>query len=434
MVVSVNIPMFLVGRILTGIAAGPRWLIYRERYDEALRILTKLRSRGDEPNMEIQMEYTSIVQDVNFDKRICPKTFTTLLKKGTENNRRRTLLGITAHTFTQLTGMAALWFYLPHILESAGFEEIYSALLGNSIGGTVNFLASIPVYFFVDRWDRRLILSIGAICMAMCMFAIAAVLGVYHGSQDPASLDSFKGDILITNIGATYAVLVLLCIFCTFYALSWGPVGWLYPAEIYPQLLRANAMGVTTSSSYLFNVIVTLISPVMFYHIRYGTYLVFGSLCLLMAWVVRMYFPETRGRSLEEINLLFSGALLDQRPGAHHPATAAEALLHLEQIRYRDKRERLARNPPSVGQLEIGGFISGPHSITRSPSDIQEHHFEEQGSETSVPNQEEYELKDAKILAHADDTKSSIKSSDISSSSSISTHSCHNSAVHVASE
>ncbi|KAF7730298.1 hypothetical protein EC973_002542 [Apophysomyces ossiformis] len=342
----------------------------------------ELRSCHREPNMDVQMEYTGIVQDVNFDKRICPKTFTTLLKKGTENNRRRTMLGITAHTFTQLTGMNALLFYLPHILESAGFQAIDSALIGNGIGGTVNFLASIPVYFFVDRWDRRRILTIGATCMAVCMFAISAVLGVYHGKEDPSIINTFNQESLITNTGAT------------------GPVGWLYPAEIYPQLLRANAMGVTTSSSYLFNVFVTLISP---------------------------------GRSLEEINLLFSGALLDQRPGAHHPATAAEALLHLEQIRYRDKRERLARNPPSMGQLEMGGFITGPITTGRASGVSHEDHREEEEeeeeekdgeeeeeeeeSEISMDKYEQHEMKETKVTGDVvGDIKSITKSNNSNSS------------------
>lgn len=73
-----------------------------------------------------------------------------------------------------------------------------------------------------------------------------------------------------------------------------GPIGWIYPAEIYPQMIRANAMGVTTSFSYLFNLFISLISPIMFREILWGTYLFFAMMCLIMAGVVQKYYPETR--------------------------------------------------------------------------------------------------------------------------------------------
>lgn len=78
----------------------------------------------------------------------------------------------------------------------------------------------------------------------------------------------------------------------------------------------------------------------MFRKIVWGTYVFFAAICLIMAMVIHLYYPETKGRSLEEIQLIFSGALIDQRPDAHHPSTAAEALLHLEQIQHKNKRKQ----------------------------------------------------------------------------------------------
>lgn len=66
------------------------------------------------------------------------------------------------------------------------------------------------------------------------------------------------------------------------------------PAEIYPQMIRANAMGVTTSVSYFFNLVMTLVTPLMFSGLTWGTYLFFGCICLLMAWTVHRWYPETR--------------------------------------------------------------------------------------------------------------------------------------------
>lgn len=103
----------------------------------------------------------------------------------------------------------------------------------------------------------------------------------------------------------------------------------------------------------------------MFRNIIWGTYLFFAMICLIMAIVIHLYYPETRGRSLEEIQLIFSGALIDQRPDAHHPSTAAEALLHLEQIQHKDKRDQMARNKEYPFSFPEIMEVSSPRNVTR---------------------------------------------------------------------
>lgn len=87
------------------IPESPRWLIYKDRNAEAFKILAHLRGKDD---VEVVMEYTGIVQDVSFDKKAYKQPFRSLLKKGNDNNRKRTLLGVTVHFFTQFTGINAI--------------------------------------------------------------------------------------------------------------------------------------------------------------------------------------------------------------------------------------------------------------------------------------------------------------------------------------
>lgn len=87
---------------------SPRWLIYKDRNAEALKILAQLRSSGNEHDVDVQMEFTGIVQDVSFDKMAYTQRFMSLLRKGNDNNRKRTLLGIGIHVFSQLSGINAL--------------------------------------------------------------------------------------------------------------------------------------------------------------------------------------------------------------------------------------------------------------------------------------------------------------------------------------
>ncbi|EIE86965.1 hypothetical protein RO3G_11676 [Rhizopus delemar RA 99-880] len=285
---------------------SPRWLIYKDRQTEALEILAQLRSHG---------------------------------------------MGV--HIFSQLSGINAILFYFPYILESAGVTGTYSALLSNGIGGLVNFIATLFVIIYVS--------------MAICMITITVVSAVFD--QDlikPMSHYNINLESAIRDIRASYSIIVLLCIFIALFALSWGPIGWIYPAEIYPQMIRANAMGITTSCSYLFNLFIALIAPVMFEDIGWRTYVFFTCMCLVMALVIHLFYPETKGRSLEEIQLIFSGALVDQRPDAHHPSTAAEALIQLEHIKHQQQRERLAKQNIDTPLEWIASASSPPHPIEKS--------------------------------------------------------------------
>lgn len=135
--------------------------------------------------------------------------------------------------------------------------------------------------------------------MAICLFTIATVLGIYSDKSKQTEAHIYPGSIIdvtvyINDTRATYCILALLCMFVACFALSWGPLGWIYPAEIYPQLIRAKAMGVTTASSYCFNVAISQIAPVLFRYITWGTYVVFGCSCVMIAWIVHVYYPETR--------------------------------------------------------------------------------------------------------------------------------------------
>lgn len=87
---------------------SPRWLIYKDRQTEALEILAQLRSHGNKSHVDVRMEFTSIVQDVSFDRMAYKHRYSSLLTKGIDNNRKRLLLGMGVHIFSQLSGINAI--------------------------------------------------------------------------------------------------------------------------------------------------------------------------------------------------------------------------------------------------------------------------------------------------------------------------------------
>ncbi|CAO3584598.1 unnamed protein product [Absidia cylindrospora] len=253
----------------------------------------------------LEMEYLGIIQDVTFERQCASKSYSALLTKGIDNYRKRLLLGMGLHIMTQFTGINVILFYLPHILESMGLAQFSSVLFGNGVSGMVNMLATIPVFFYIDRWDRRRILMIGAISMSVCMAVIATILGIYNDHTVASNRPLYPGSSLevsvyIANENATLCILVVLCLFLMCFALSWGSMGWIYTAEIFSQLIRAKALGVATGSMFAFSILLSQVAPLLFRYLGWRTYALFSCLCALMVFIVRGYYPETKVSASEE--------------------------------------------------------------------------------------------------------------------------------------
>lgn len=94
-------------------------------------------------------------------------------------------------------------------------------------------------------------------------------------------------------------------IFVGVYGLTWAPVGWIYASEVFPLRYRAKGVGVSAAGNWLFNLALALFVPSAFTNIQWKTYMIFGTFCLAMSVWVFLLYPETAGKSLEEIDYVF---------------------------------------------------------------------------------------------------------------------------------
>ncbi|KAK5031231.1 hypothetical protein LTS07_004966 [Exophiala sideris] len=241
--------------ILIPLPETPRWLVKQDKRDEALEILTRLHASDAVANAQ------------------------------------RDLLEIEAALHEERVAQAKLnaqGYYAPYIfIKSVGFSTRLSALMSGFLSLFYYLSTLIPI-FIIDRVGRRILLLCGLIGMGTFMFILAGTTSVV----------SFAPGIVAT---------VSLFAYDFFFGVGWIPGPWLLTPEYAPLTIRSQAAALATSSTWIFTFLVAEITPIAISNIEWRTYLIFGCLNFAFFPIIYFFYPETKGKTLEQIDLLFTG-------------------------------------------------------------------------------------------------------------------------------
>ncbi len=266
------IPALLFIILVLLVPESPRWLALRGQEDRAVQVLMQL-----DPSNSRSQHLTTIrsVESGQNSERISIKT---IFKTGFGPVL---LIGIALAMLQQLSGINAILYYGPRILENAGFS-LSSALGGQVVIGAVMVVFTLLAIWKVDQWGRRTMLLIGA-TGALISHIIIGIL-FYSG---------------ITQ-GVTMLVFILIFIAC--FAFSYGPVVWICLSEIFPNRIRGRAMAIATLMLWATNALLGQMVPLLLekYNTAY-TFWIFALFCIPTILLVWRLLPETRGKTLEEI-------------------------------------------------------------------------------------------------------------------------------------
>lgn len=267
MFLSEAIPAAVFVVLMFLVPESPRYLALKHKETEALSILTRL--NGVEKAKQILEDIKSTIE--------------TSKAKLYSYGKSVIVIGILLSIFQQFVGINVALYYAPRIFESMGAAKDAS-MIQTIIMGLVNVVFTIIAILTVDKWGRKPLLIIGSIGMATGMIAISAL----------AFLDI---------IGTT--TLIFIIIYTASFMMSWGPICWVLISEIFPNKIRSQAVAIAVAAQWIANFFISSTYPPMMELSNGGTYLFYGIMSILSALFVWKYIPETKGKTLEEMEGLW---------------------------------------------------------------------------------------------------------------------------------
>ncbi|KAL1965695.1 hypothetical protein VTN77DRAFT_5195 [Rasamsonia byssochlamydoides] len=296
------IPSILLFIGLLFLPESPRWLARKDRWEDCHAVLTLVHGKGDPNSAFVQREFEEIKDMCEFERRNADVTYLELFKP---NMLNRTHVGIFTQIWSQLTGMNVMMYYITYVFAMAGLNG-NNLLVSSSIQYVINVVMTVPAILFVDRWGRRPTLIFGALFMLIFMFANGGLLASRGQPAPPGGLNNISSESWVIAGAPSKGVIACTYLFVASFAISWGPVSWTYPPELFPLRVRGKANALTTSFNWAFNFALGYFVPPAFVNIQWKVYILFGVFCTAMLIHVFFLFPETAGKTLEEVEALFT--------------------------------------------------------------------------------------------------------------------------------
>ncbi|PZE57491.1 sugar porter family MFS transporter [Curtobacterium flaccumfaciens pv. flaccumfaciens] len=287
------IPSVVYGVLAITLPESPRYLLTKGRADDARVVMGKIVPR-DTVNTSLEEIQDGIKKEANE-------------KKGSIRGNRFGLqpivwVGIILAVLQQFVGINVIFYYSTTLWQAVGFKEEDSFLI-STITSVVNVAVTFVAIFLVDKVGRKPLLVAGSAGMFVSLTMVAIAFSQATIVDGSPSLPGSWGVI----------ALIFANLFVVSFGATWGPLMWVLLGEMFPNRIRATALGIGSAANWIANFIVTISFPVLSGFNLTVTYGIYALFALLSLFFVIAKIPETKGRSLEEMGISADGDTVDAK-------------------------------------------------------------------------------------------------------------------------
>jgi len=261
---------------------SPRWLLEQGRDEEARAVVHRF--HGDDGRFE------EMQANIKAELQVRSRRLSDLWK--TAAMRKRTFVAVGVQVFGQFSGINVIAYFGPKMYAGLGLNTDKS-LLVQGIYGTIGPIVNlIFIIFILDSVGRRKPLIFGASSFVITFSILAAIVACFPPGAG-------------TNKSAQMAGLAMIFLTNICFSLSFGPVSWVLASEVFPTRTRSIGTSVATASNWAFNVMISEVSPIALENVGWKFYILFIVLNAVDLVIITLFFPETKGKILEEMAVIF---------------------------------------------------------------------------------------------------------------------------------
>lgn len=283
---------------------SPRWLANNNKWEQAEEVLRRINEKDKTGRYLIELE--ELKESITIHKLSKDIGYLDLFRK---KNYKSSIVGISAQIWNQLTGMNVMMYYIVYIFEMVGYTG-NTVLVSSSIQYVINFGVTLIALPLSDYVGRRRLMLIGGVLMMTWLFAVGGLFAAYSEKVENVTSDA---TVVVTipekhqNIGK--AIVACSYLFVATFASTWAVCSWCYFSEVLPTRTRSKAGLLAVASDWAINFAIALFTPSAFRNITWKTYFVFGTFCGAMTVHTFLSYPETRKKTLEEIDMTFQNGI-----------------------------------------------------------------------------------------------------------------------------
>ncbi|CAA2935355.1 hexose carrier protein HEX6-like isoform X1 [Olea europaea var. sylvestris] len=262
----------------------PNSLIQRSsNHEKAKKMLQRVRGTDD-----VQAELDDLIK-ANDVSKTTKNPYKNIIQR---KYRPQFVMSIAIPFFQQVTGINVIAFYAPILFRTIGLG-ISASLLSAVVTGVVGIGTTFISMLIVDKVGRRFLLIMGGIQMFVSQLTVGGIMAAKLGDHDGL------------NKSYAFLILVLICIYVAGFGISWGPLGWLIPSEIFPLEIRSAGQSISVGINFLFTFVVGQTFLSMLCHFKSGIFFFFGGWVAIMTAFVVLLLPETKNLPIEQMDRIW---------------------------------------------------------------------------------------------------------------------------------